>query len=497
MVQGDPNVGGSDLSTTRPQEQAAVRSCVFTPLRCPYFYTPVYQTLESILRATGTLHASLSFCAVSGLALLLQASNAGPSHLLPLLSSTIFWMTRYQPSPPSSQGREAGPPLSTGARLFVGIHLYQGMDTDCRSNHLPYYTHDTPDALDAHDTNRGGPYPPHPNSMAQNGTDVAAYYSQSSPAEQCGASATSADWYSCIMESAPDTAQSRLHQTLPPPRALSRAESLWSSSAGPSFSGNDNGNAEYALGATGRPIALPDQASPRTLPPESLGSGQERSLVSSGTVDAEIGCLPHTLFGALSSVGAGFPYLQNLSDGTTGASPYFARDVGIDTLSAPEGRTYYYPAGNAFDTSSSAPGAYQDDREDLSLCGGVDVKPDPDDDMASVMHSELDDTEVRTRYRDGMLKTEPSSVAGETPSDAGSIAQDEPYAKLIWRAFKSVPTNSMTLQDLYQWFRENTFKAKGEGKGWQNSIRHNLSMNAVCALGLSMSLALLLPRSPG
>ncbi|KAI1433922.1 hypothetical protein GGR50DRAFT_704954 [Xylaria sp. CBS 124048] len=53
----------------------------------------------------------------------------------------------------------------------------------------------------------------------------------------------------------------------------------------------------------------------------------------------------------------------------------------------------------------------------------------------------------------------------------------EPYARLIYRAFMSRETHSMTLQEIYQWFRENTDKAKSESKGWQNSIRHNLSMN--------------------
>ncbi|RYP67736.1 hypothetical protein DL771_007069 [Monosporascus sp. 5C6A] len=55
---------------------------------------------------------------------------------------------------------------------------------------------------------------------------------------------------------------------------------------------------------------------------------------------------------------------------------------------------------------------------------------------------------------------------------------DEPYAQLIYRAFMSTERRAMTLQDIYQWFRDNTDKAKGENKGWQNSIRHNLSMNA-------------------
>ncbi|PNY24355.1 Forkhead box protein I1 [Tolypocladium capitatum] len=54
----------------------------------------------------------------------------------------------------------------------------------------------------------------------------------------------------------------------------------------------------------------------------------------------------------------------------------------------------------------------------------------------------------------------------------------EPYAKLIYRAFMSRPDRAMTLQDMYQWFRDNTTKAVSEKGGWQNSIRHNLSMNA-------------------
>ncbi|KAK8047073.1 Fork-head transcriptional regulator [Apiospora saccharicola] len=54
---------------------------------------------------------------------------------------------------------------------------------------------------------------------------------------------------------------------------------------------------------------------------------------------------------------------------------------------------------------------------------------------------------------------------------------DEPYAKLIEKAFLSKDSRSMTLQELYQWFRENTERGRSDGKGWQNSIRHNLSMN--------------------
>ncbi|KAI9172203.1 hypothetical protein HJFPF1_01696 [Paramyrothecium foliicola] len=55
---------------------------------------------------------------------------------------------------------------------------------------------------------------------------------------------------------------------------------------------------------------------------------------------------------------------------------------------------------------------------------------------------------------------------------------DGPYAWLIYKALLSRPSHAMTLQEIYQWFRENTSKANNHSKGWQNSIRHNLSMNA-------------------
>lgn len=58
------------------------------------------------------------------------------------------------------------------------------------------------------------------------------------------------------------------------------------------------------------------------------------------------------------------------------------------------------------------------------------------------------------------------------------IRDDEPYAQLIYRAFKSRPDHTMTLQEIYSWFRDNTKKGNSQSKGWQNSIRHNLSMNA-------------------
>jgi hypothetical protein len=59
---------------------------------------------------------------------------------------------------------------------------------------------------------------------------------------------------------------------------------------------------------------------------------------------------------------------------------------------------------------------------------------------------------------------------------------DEPYAKLIYRALMSTTNHAMLLQEIYQWFRDNTSKGNDDTKGWMNSIRHNLSMNAVGGL---------------
>lgn len=55
-----------------------------------------------------------------------------------------------------------------------------------------------------------------------------------------------------------------------------------------------------------------------------------------------------------------------------------------------------------------------------------------------------------------------------------------PYSGLIEAALRQAAGNKLSLQGIYKWFRENTLKGQDKSKGWQNSIRHNLSMNAVC-----------------
>ena len=57
---------------------------------------------------------------------------------------------------------------------------------------------------------------------------------------------------------------------------------------------------------------------------------------------------------------------------------------------------------------------------------------------------------------------------------------NEPYNKLLFRCLKSAPNHELQLKEIYNWFRQNTSKGRiPNQKGWQNSIRHNLSMNKV------------------
>lgn len=78
----------------------------------------------------------------------------------------------------------------------------------------------------------------------------------------------------------------------------------------------------------------------------------------------------------------------------------------------------------------------------------------------------------------GAVTTQPSTNP-VIPSSIVKLARI-PYAKLIYWALCGARDHSMTLREIYKWFEEHTDKAKDpRDKGWQNSVRHNLSMNGV------------------
>ncbi|KAJ5590509.1 hypothetical protein N7450_004481 [Penicillium hetheringtonii] len=78
-----------------------------------------------------------------------------------------------------------------------------------------------------------------------------------------------------------------------------------------------------------------------------------------------------------------------------------------------------------------------------------------------------------------------TNLVGRDSSPRTSISEEDPiaeppYSALIYDSLKDAPERKRTLQEIYEWFKTNTHKDKDPtSKGWQNSIRHNLSMNAV------------------
>lgn len=108
--------------------------------------------------------------------------------------------------------------------------------------------------------------------------------------------------------------------------------------------------------------------------------------------------------------------------------------------------------------------------------------PSPATSLSSVQSRDFN---TRPYTSKGGLDAVPESnslaLPEEMEEDGGST--EEPYARLIWKALMSAPGNRMVLREIYEWFENNTNKAKNsDSKGWQNSIRHNLSMNAVSKL---------------
>ncbi|KAH8423255.1 uncharacterized protein LDX57_001014 [Aspergillus melleus] len=89
-------------------------------------------------------------------------------------------------------------------------------------------------------------------------------------------------------------------------------------------------------------------------------------------------------------------------------------------------------------------------------------------------------------YQDGHDGSDPQSAVTTpsldrltSPDTEEEANADPPYSLLIYQALRNAPGMKLPLQGIYDWFVKNTAKGKDRSsKGWQNSIRHNLSMNA-------------------
>lgn len=120
------------------------------------------------------------------------------------------------------------------------------------------------------------------------------------------------------------------------------------------------------------------------------------------------------------------------------------------------------------DPSSAAPGIH-------SLPGSAYT---PDDMSTPYSSYYLDESSVASAWSSPGF---PAARPALHVLDDGDAPDDKPYAALIYDALLQAPNHRMMLREIYDWFRANTNKVQDNGSnGWQNSIRHNLSMNKVC-----------------
>jgi len=87
----------------------------------------------------------------------------------------------------------------------------------------------------------------------------------------------------------------------------------------------------------------------------------------------------------------------------------------------------------------------------------------------------------RRQWTDSPMPDEMESLVAPGDLDDSLENSDPCYAELLRQALmEKKDDHTMLLKDLYEWVRTHSSKAQDpSNKGWQNSVRHNLSMNAV------------------
>ena len=91
--------------------------------------------------------------------------------------------------------------------------------------------------------------------------------------------------------------------------------------------------------------------------------------------------------------------------------------------------------------------------------------------------SEMPNAQIQNDKEDSPA-TSSSTSSRRLRAAPKSSKHADPYKSQLERCLRS-KNNEATLKEIYEWFELHTDRATADTKGWQNSIRHNLSMNEV------------------
>lgn len=256
----------------------------------------------------------------------------------------------------------------------------------------------------------------------------------------------------------------------------SQAGSLWGAAARTQASGDELDN--HALHRSPSAAAFPSHVCSNQSSPRSWGSQDQFRPVSwdSAARESHIVGFVHqsppplpSSSSSNTSYPSGNPYLTSPFD--------MYQPLPDEFVSEPRcGSSLAYKAEPEDDPEDYPEDDNTPDRENNDQCQDEEVKAESPA-----------GGRVLGKYKGDTTRSLSSSPGADTgpenntsaSSSAAAAKPRESYAQLIYQAFLTSERHAMTLKEIYQWFLENTSRAQSGTKGWQNSIRHNLSMNQV------------------